>query len=201
MVSYKKLDSVTVSLLSSRKLNSKVKITTKKNSTIKVKSHINKITNAKGETVYQYLFEAYKADTMKSSNELEFLTQSKIRNKKSNIKITSAEKTRKSELSMNAKINIPTNFDKNIDVDKYNKELEKNYDKIITSIVIGGKLTDPINEALSDETKMLSYSFKSLDSHVNPMLEFDFDNKDKGWYLKENTTAMYKILLKKQLKP
>ncbi len=197
-VTYRNLDPVTISIISDEKINSKIKITTINGDTIRIKKIRNEFLNYSGRKVYQYLFHLYKADCTEKMM-LEFQNSQVDSNVEyfNNLKtIMGLDKINKAILTFEDKVRLPIGIDRNIETDVYDETIESSYKKIIATIKVGKHVLPSVNEALTDDSEMLFHSFKNVNYHLNPLIEFDLNNSKKGWYFKENTEALYKKFLR-----
>ncbi|WP_299113674.1 hypothetical protein [uncultured Winogradskyella sp.] len=83
--------------------------------------------------------------------------------------------------------------------DDWSKALRNNYPQEVMGLKIEGlKKEIPLSTSeINNDEKSLFFSLKDLNIHVNPMLEYDMNDTDAGWYFKENTKAFHKELLDK----
>ncbi len=87
--------------------------------------------------------------------------------------------------------------------DAWSDALRTNYPEEVVGLKIEGlKQEISITPAeINDNGKSLFFSLKDLNIHVNPMLEYDMNDPDFGWYFKENTRAFHKELLDRMENP
>lgn len=188
---------VTISIISTKKLSKKVKVSTMDDENITMTMVLNN--NEESQNKYQYLFQVYRAPYKKVVTTANETTQNTYRNNAFMGEIFSleSEKVEKIVLTMQNKVELPK-VDENLGHNSLAKEIEKRYKKIIYRIRVGKHQLPSINKALTKKDDMLWHSLLNIEYHVNPLLEIDIDKLDKGWYFKENTEAMYKTFLRKK---
>lgn len=186
---------VTISVLSSKKLSNKALISTTDDKSYKIKMVVNE--DEKRTHKYQYIFQVYRALYKKKDvvDEVEPLIKFGNQVAMGVVFSLEPEKVDKIELTLQEKVRLP-DIDENLGQDKMIDQLESNFNNIIHKIRIGKHYLPSINNALADESDMLRHSFLNIEYHLNPLLEIDIDDLDKGWYFKENTEAMSKTFLK-----
>ncbi|WP_303315275.1 patatin-like phospholipase family protein [Flavivirga abyssicola] len=190
-VTYANMLPVTISILSNTKLSRKAIITTTAEDTHSITMYMHNIEDVHGNKRYQYLFQVYRALYRKDTIDDE--VPKKLENKvfMGATYSLEPEKVDKIKLTLQQKVPLPS-IDGNLFQDDMVSALHDNFKDIIYRIRIRPHYLPSINEALEAEGDMLRHSFLNIEYHLNPMLEIDVDDIDKGWYFKENTQAMHK---------
>ncbi|WP_299224060.1 patatin-like phospholipase family protein [uncultured Psychroserpens sp.] len=186
---------VTISILSKTKLSTKARITATDEKSHKIKMILNESADSDGNESYQYIFQAYRGLYRKDIVDTKPDEKPETKVLMGTTYTLEPEKVEKIALTLQKKVRLP-NIDGNLSQGEMTKELQANFEKIIYRIRIGKHELPSINKALEAENDMLRHSFLNIEYHLNPLIEIDIDQLDKGWYFKENTEAMHKKFLR-----
>ncbi len=190
-VNYIPLEPVTLSIVSDSKLskNFYVKcIGENKPKKYKVLEHpFNSFGNKKR---YQYFFKVSLAENIKDEKVLPDGVTTKL----DSLKVDSGM-VKEMFLTLSNKVKVPTNIDGNLNPTKKRLAIQKNYERIVESLRINNQDLPSVRAAINDPFSLLHYSFKNINFHVNPVIEIDMQQFEKGWYFKEQTESLDKKML------
>ena len=190
-VKYIALEPVTLSILSDTKLNRKFYIKCegeKKPKKLKVIEHTFNSFGTKKR--YQYFFKVCLAEYIKD----EKVAPDEVTTKLESLKVDS-NMVQHMCLTLSNKVKVPTNIDGNLNPKGKRLAIQQNYDRVIERLRIANQDLPSIKKAINDRFSMLHYSFKNINFHVNPIVEIDMQQLDKGWYFKEQTESLDKKML------
>lgn len=200
-INYKKLLPITISIISKKKRTVKIKVIAK-HGTRKIKMVRHELKDEKGDfKYYQYLFALhyleYEAEADKDVT-IDARQMFKMKRRDSlTVNKTSSDTVGTVGLTFEKKVSNPS-IDNNIFRDEWRKALEAESDKIeIQSLKWKGRDVGNLIEDINNRNYSLYYSLKNLNYHINPMLEYNFD-EPTSWYFKENTKAFYLDLIDEQ---
>jgi len=190
-IKYKKLLPITISILSDRKLSKKVKFEFQnknaKSTSLKI---IERPTTGKGnKRKYQYLFQLHYLEYINWGHiELE---NNQPKSESVAVNKIDPENVEFVGLAVKNKIFNPS-IDNNINYKDWRKAFEEESEKIeIKNIKLDGMILGDLKKELNNKNTTLHYSLKNLNYHISPMLEYDINDSNIGWYFKDNTKAFY----------
>ena len=191
-IQYMTLEPVTISILSNEKLTTKFKITCEDESLKKVVAIKDDFKDFSENKRYQYLVQFYQ---ILYFEEGETLAPKMMSSKMSALSGEGIDIARMG-LSLSNKVKLPNGIDGNLDPTQKQQQIQANYTNIVDKIRIKSYVLPSITETINDKTNMLHYSFKNIKYHLNPMLQFDINNFEKGWCFIEQTESLDKKMLR-----
>lgn len=185
------LEPVTLSILSDVKLNKKFHIKCEGENKLKKLKVIEHPFNSFGtKKRYQYFFKVSLAEYIKN----EKVSPDEVTTKLESLKVNS-DMVESMCLTLSNKVKVPTHIDGNLNPTQKRLAIQQNYDRIIERLRIADHDLPSVKKAINDRFSMLHYSFKNINFHVNPIVEIDLQQLEKGWYFKEQTESLDKKML------